>query len=61
VKVSGHFAENAPSKVIGSIPALSAGKWKVEVITQYSGSSKDLKNPRVITSAFTLTVAEPNA
>jgi hypothetical protein len=61
VKVTGHLAENSPAKLIGMIPALGAGKWRAEVKTQFNGSGKDLKAPRTITSAFTLTVAEPNA
>ncbi|MDR0722642.1 MAG: DUF4469 domain-containing protein [Treponema sp.] len=49
VKVSGHFAENTGSKVIGLIPALSAGTWKAAIKTQYTGSgSTMLKSPRVI-------------
>jgi hypothetical protein len=60
VKVSGHLAENTASKLIGVIPALDAGKWQVEVKTQFSGSgSTMLKAPRTITSAFTLTVPAP--
>jgi hypothetical protein len=55
LKVSGRLAENTVSKVIGVVPALSAGKWKVEVTTRYSGGSNPLKEPRTITSAFTLT------
>jgi hypothetical protein len=58
VKVAGHLAENAASKVIGTIPALSAGKWKVEIKTRFGGSGKDLKNTRSIESAFVLTVSE---
>jgi hypothetical protein len=55
MKVSGHFAENSGSKVIGVIPALTAGKWKVEIKTQYSGASNTpLKNLRVIESPFVL-------
>ncbi|MHB9292716.1 hypothetical protein Holit_01819 [Hollandina sp. SP2] len=57
VKVSGHFAENALSKLIGVIPALSAGRWKVEIKTQYTGSgSAMLKSPRMIEGGMILTV-----
>ncbi|MHB9295296.1 hypothetical protein PilKf_01038 [Pillotina sp. SPG140] len=56
VKVSGHFAENISSRIIGIIPALNAGQWKVEIRTQFSNSSTTLKNPRVIESRFPLTV-----
>ncbi|MDR0410798.1 MAG: DUF4469 domain-containing protein [Treponema sp.] len=58
-KVSGHLAENAANKLIGMIPALEAGDWKVEVETQFTGSSNTfLKAPRVIEGSFTLTVAQ---
>jgi hypothetical protein len=55
VKVGGHFAENTASKLIGVIPPLPAGKWKIEVRTRYSGGNNPLKESRTITSAFTLT------
>jgi hypothetical protein len=55
---AGHLAENAASKIIGMIPSLTAGAWKVVVKTQFTGSgSTSLKAPRVIESSFTLTVA----
>ncbi|MDR3116199.1 MAG: DUF4469 domain-containing protein [Treponema sp.] len=58
VKVGGHLAENAASKVIGIIPSLSPGVWKGVIKTQFSGSgSTSLKAPRIIESSFTLTVA----
>jgi hypothetical protein len=56
VKVSGHLAENTASKLIGVIPALAAGKWQVEVKTQYTVGGTFLKEPRIIESPFTLTV-----
>jgi hypothetical protein len=61
VKVGGHLAENVASKVIGTTPALGAGKWKAEIKTRFGGSGKDLKNTRVIESAFVLSVAEEPA
>jgi hypothetical protein len=57
VKVAGHLAENTASKLIGVIPALGAGKWKLEVRTRYGGGSRPLKEPRNVESHFTLTVA----
>jgi hypothetical protein len=57
VKVTGHLAENSASKLIGIVPALGAGKWKVEVKTQYSGGSSPLKEPRTISFNSVLTVA----
>jgi hypothetical protein len=61
VKAGGHLAENAASKLIGTIPALSDGKWKVEIKTRFGGSGKDLKNTRTTESAFILTVTEDPA
>ncbi|MDR2808619.1 MAG: DUF4469 domain-containing protein [Spirochaetaceae bacterium] len=56
VKVVGNLAENTASKVIGVIPALAAGAWKVEIKTQYSGGSKLLKEPRTVEFKEVLTV-----
>jgi hypothetical protein len=57
VKVVGHLGENKASKLIGIVPVLSAGTWKVEIKTQFSGSgSTILKEPRIITSEVILTV-----
>jgi hypothetical protein len=56
VKVTGHLAENSPAKLIGIVPALGAGKWKVEIKTQYTVGGTFLKEPRAIESRFVLTV-----
>ncbi|MDR2193216.1 MAG: DUF4469 domain-containing protein, partial [Treponema sp.] len=56
VKVSGHLAENTASKLIGIVPPLSAGKWKVEIKTQFSGGSSFLKEPRTLSFNGVLTV-----
>jgi hypothetical protein len=39
------------------VPALGAGTWKVEIKTQFTVGGTFLKEPRVIESAFALTVA----
>jgi hypothetical protein len=57
VKAAGHLAENTASKIIGIIPALAAGQWRVEAVTQYSSGSFTLKEPRVIAFAPLLTVS----
>jgi hypothetical protein len=57
VKVAGHLAENSATKVIGMIPALTAGTYKLEIITQYTHGGNQLKEPRVITFDGELTVA----
>jgi hypothetical protein len=59
VKAGKRLAENTATKLIGIIPALAVGTWKVEIKTQYAGSGDTiLKAPRVIESAFVLTVQE---
>jgi hypothetical protein len=56
VKASGRLAENSASKLIGIIPPLSAGTWKVAIKTQYTSGTAFLKTPRVVESAVSLTV-----
>ncbi|MDR1074068.1 MAG: DUF4469 domain-containing protein [Treponema sp.] len=51
---------NNPSEVIAVIPALSAGGYRVRIITQYS-SGKNLKTPHVCTFEKDLTVSFNNA
>jgi len=49
------IAENTPSKIIGIAPQTEHQHNRIEVRTQFSGSSGTLlKTPRVITSAFTI-------
>jgi hypothetical protein len=59
VKVAGHLAENTASRVIGIIPALTPGAWKLEIVTQYTHGGSPLKEPRVIMFAPLLTVLTP--
>jgi hypothetical protein len=56
VKVTGNFAENTSTKIIGVIPVLTAGQWRVEAVTQYAGGTP-LKEPRVITAEPALAVS----
>jgi hypothetical protein len=56
-KVSGNLAENSAGKIIGKIPNIAPGKWKVQIITQYTGGSFMLKTPRTIELAHELTVS----
>ena len=54
VKVT-RFNENNPSSIHGITPNCDAEHCKIEIRTQFSGSSsRPLKSPRVITSHFTL-------
>ena len=48
---------NNPSELIVVIPELAAGIYKLEVITQYTGSAKLLKVPRAVVFDKVLTVA----
>jgi hypothetical protein len=57
VKAEGHLAENTAARVIGIIPNLSAGKYKVAIVTQYTTGAALLKEPRTIESAWAVTVA----
>jgi hypothetical protein len=54
--VEGNLAENSATKIIGMVPDLPAGEWKVKIVTQYTDGGKFLKEPRAVESAFTLTV-----
>jgi hypothetical protein len=57
VKVSGHLADNTASRIVGIIPALAAGSYRVAVTTQYTVGGTALKEPRTAESAFTVQVA----
>jgi hypothetical protein len=60
VKVSGHLAENTSVKLIGVIPPeLAAGTYQLEVVTQFSGGSNPLKEPRTVVFNSPLTVPSP--
>jgi hypothetical protein len=55
--VEGNLAENSATKVIGSVPDLPAGVWKVRIVTQYTDGGKTVKEARATESAFALTIA----
>ena len=59
LKVKDRLTENFPSKIISTIPFLMAPKsYRVIVVTQFTGSGDSLlKEPRTITSKFTLDIA----
>jgi hypothetical protein len=59
VKADEPLAENTASKLIGVIPALGVGTWRVEIKTQYSGGSNFLKEPRTAALGVGLVVKEP--
>lgn len=47
---------NRPGEIMATLPALSAGQYRVRIITQYSGSGKFLKTPHVANYDPLLTV-----
>jgi hypothetical protein len=56
LKVTGNFIENHPSKLSAQLPALTAGTYRVRVITQYSSGGTALKEPRQINHEAELVV-----
>jgi len=49
------IAENMPAKITGAAPRTGFRLNRIEIRTQYTGAiNTPLKNPRVITSGFTL-------
>jgi hypothetical protein len=55
-KVSEHLGINKSTEIMALIPVLSAGTYKLEIVTQYAGGTP-LKEPRVITAEAVLTVS----
>lgn len=56
-KVRSFFVENRPARVILQTPALEAGEYRIQLITQFAGSSVFLKSPRTIDYPTPLTVS----
>jgi hypothetical protein len=56
-KVTENLAVNRPAEVVALIPALAAGKYKLEIVTQHSSGGAALKAPRTIAAEPELTVA----
>jgi hypothetical protein len=56
-KITEHLAVNRTSELVGVIPPLTAGTYRLEVVTQFSSGSFVLKDPRTITVPVVLTVA----
>lgn len=53
-KVTRKFAVNVSSKVSGIVPSLPAGKYRIEIKTQYTVGGINLKKPRTIISKFSV-------
>ncbi|MDR2793261.1 MAG: DUF4469 domain-containing protein [Treponema sp.] len=45
-KVGGNFIENHPSRLSAQLPTLTAGTYRVRVVTQYASGTFFLKEPR---------------
>jgi len=53
-KVARNLAANTSARIIGIIPALPAGEYRIEIKTQFTVGGIDLKKPRTITSRFSV-------
>jgi hypothetical protein len=56
LKVTGNFIENHPSRLSAQLPTLTAGTYRVRVVTQYSSGGVLLNDPRQIDSEAELSV-----
>ncbi|MDR2509786.1 MAG: DUF4469 domain-containing protein, partial [Spirochaetaceae bacterium] len=56
VKITEHLGINRSAEIFGLIPALTAGSYKLEVVTQFTGSGVLLKEARTIALEAALTV-----
>jgi hypothetical protein len=56
-KITEHLAVNRGTELVGVIPPLAAGSYRLEVVTQFSSGSFVLKDPRTVTLPVVLTVA----
>ena len=56
VKITEHLAVNRPAELVGTIPALTPGAYKLEVVTNYTHGGTTLKEARVIKAEPVLTV-----
>jgi hypothetical protein len=54
VKISEHLGINRASELVGTIPALTAGAYNLEVVTRFS-HGRELKEPRTIALEAVLT------
>ena len=55
--ISEHLGINRGTELFGLIPALNPGAYRLEVVTQFTGGSSVLKEPRTIAAQPELTVA----
>jgi hypothetical protein len=57
VKITERLGINRTTELVGTIPALTAGTYKLEVVTRYTAGGVALKEARVIKAEFVLTAA----
>jgi hypothetical protein len=56
VKITEHLGINRSTELFGLIPPLTAGAYRLEIVTQFAGGAHTLKAPRTITAEPSLTV-----
>jgi hypothetical protein len=56
VKITEHLGINRTTELFGLIPPLTAGTYRLEIVTRFSGGAHTLKAPRTITAEPALTV-----
>jgi len=56
IKVTKRLAENTSAKIIGVIPQLPAGTWKIAIKTQFTYGSYHSKELRQVESGFTISI-----
>ena len=57
VKISEHLGINRSSELFGLIPPLTAGTYRLEIVTQFTNGTRHLKEARTILAEPVLTVA----
>ena len=56
VNITEHLGNNRSNELLGLIPPLTAGTYRLEVVTRFTGGSTTLKDARTITAEPVLTV-----
>jgi hypothetical protein len=57
VAISEHLAVNRGAELVGAIPALTPGSYRLEVVTKYTHGTRPLKEARTIAAEPLLTVS----
>ena len=56
-KITEHLGNNRSNEVLGLIPPLAAGTYRLEIVTCFTNGTKQLKEPRTIKAEPELTVS----